>query len=113
MQFFTGLSSLEGTNAQRRINEVLALGDKATQTYELKDSSKKFCSAIKYYSASQIDLVKSELEDMLYFFGYAKSHLDPANITGFFEFDKETDVKHEQNHYGFKKTSTQVAEWVS
>lgn len=42
---------------------------------------------------------------MLYFFGYAKTHMDPGNLTGFFEFDKETDLKNEQNHNGFRKTS--------
>ena len=30
MSFITGLSDLNGTNAERRIGEVIALGDKAT-----------------------------------------------------------------------------------
>ena len=112
MKFFTGMTSLEGTNAQRRIEEVLAMGEEATQTYSLKDSSKKFCSAIKYYTPVQVDHIKKELEDVLYFFGYAKTHLDPGNLTGFFEFDKATDIKNEQNHNGFKKHSTLSAEWI-
>ena len=54
-----------------------------------------------------------ELEDMIYFFGYAKTHLDTENLTGFFEYDKATDLKHERNHFSFKKTSISVCEWVS
>jgi hypothetical protein len=31
---------------------------------------------------------------MLYFFGYAKTSLDPTeNFTGFFEFDESTDAE--------------------
>jgi len=30
MKFFTGLKDLKGTNAERRIEEVLALGEEAT-----------------------------------------------------------------------------------
>ena len=113
MSFITGLSYLNGTDAERRIGEVIALGDQATQTYDLKDSSKKFCSSIKNYTLEQIRLVKTELEDMLYFFGYAKSHLDPGNLTGFFEFDQATDLKNEQNYFSFRKTSQQMIQWVS
>ena len=40
MRFLTHLKDLEGTNAERRIKEVIAKGQKATQTYELKDSSR-------------------------------------------------------------------------
>jgi len=50
---------------------------------------------------------------MIYFFGYAKTHLDTGNLTGFFEYDKATDLKHERNHFSFKKTSISVCEWVS
>jgi hypothetical protein len=39
MRFFTHLDNLEGTNAQRRIKEVIAKGKSATQTYVLKDTT--------------------------------------------------------------------------
>jgi hypothetical protein len=68
---------------------------------------------MKNYNKKQIELVKQELEDMIYFFGYAKTHLDPGNMTGFFEFDKATDLKHERNHYGYRKTSVSVVDWIS
>jgi len=39
MRFLTHLKDIEGTNAQRRIKEVLAKGKSATQTYSLKDTT--------------------------------------------------------------------------
>jgi Sulfotransferase domain len=50
MRFFTGLPNLKGTNAEHRVSEVMALGDEATKTYDLKDSSKKFNSTMKNYN---------------------------------------------------------------
>ena len=60
-----------------------------------------------------MEIVKKELEDMIYFFGYAKSHLDPDNVTGFFEYDKETDLKHQKNYMGYKKLTQSHNDWVS
>jgi len=52
MKYITGLNDLAGTNAERRVHEVLAKGQKATQTYDLKDTSKKFNSSqVKYTDA--------------------------------------------------------------
>ena len=39
MKFLLGEMDLSGTNAERRIKEVLAMGSKATQTYSLKDTT--------------------------------------------------------------------------
>lgn len=39
MRFFTHLDNIEGTNAQRRVKEVIAKGKAATQTYALKDTT--------------------------------------------------------------------------
>ena len=50
MKYFIGLRDISGTNAERRIKEVIAKGQKATQTYDLKDTSKKFNSAQRYYT---------------------------------------------------------------
>ena len=41
MSFLLGKRDLAGTNAERRIKEVIAKGAKATQTYSLKESTKK------------------------------------------------------------------------
>jgi len=39
MKFFCNLSDLEGTNAQRRVNDVIKQGKEKTKTYELKDNT--------------------------------------------------------------------------
>lgn len=39
MKFFCNLSDLEGTNAQRRVNDVISQGKEKTKTYELKDNT--------------------------------------------------------------------------
>ena len=39
MKFLLGETELSGTNAERRIKEVVAMGSKATQTYSLKDTT--------------------------------------------------------------------------
>lgn len=113
MKFFLNQSDLKGTNGQRRIEEVLALGESATQTYDLKDTHKKFCSAKKFYTDAQIEYIIHELEDMIYFSGYAKTHLDPDNLTGFFQFDKATDLKHEKNHKSYRQLTNSTIEWIS
>ena len=41
MSFMLGRRDLEGTNAERRIKEVLSMGAKATETYALKDSTRR------------------------------------------------------------------------
>ena len=44
LSFLLGVRDLTGTNAERRLNEVIAMGRNATQTYTLKDSTKQ-CNA--------------------------------------------------------------------
>ena len=51
MRFMLGKRDLSGTNAERRIKEVLALGQKATQTYSLKDSTRKLNGNQHRYTA--------------------------------------------------------------
>ena len=40
MKFILGERDLTGTNAERRIKEVIAMGSKATVTYTLKDTTR-------------------------------------------------------------------------
>lgn len=35
-QFMLGIQNIDGTNVERRIDEVVAMGSKASQTYVLK-----------------------------------------------------------------------------
>lgn len=72
MRFLLGVKDLTGTNAERRINEVLAMGAAATQTYTLKDSTKRNNANAHRYTEAQLDWVKENMSEMLTFFGYAK-----------------------------------------
>ena len=87
MAFILNLKDITGTNAERRLNEVLAMGSSATVTYSLKDSTRKCNQNITRYSEEQLNWVKSEFKEMLHFFGYAKIPQDPTNVTGFYDFD--------------------------
>ena len=75
-----------GTNAERRIKEVIAMGRKATVTYSLKDTTCQFNKNNNLYTAEQMAWIKENLKEMLYFFGYAKVTQDPENMTGFYDF---------------------------
>jgi len=68
-----GEKNLAGTNAERRIKEVIEGGQKATQTYDLKATTLRFNSQGKRYTAEQKDSAYESLKEMLYFFGYVKS----------------------------------------
>ena len=54
MRFLIGKRDISGTNAERRVKEVIAKGSKATVTYDLKEGTKKFNSNAKRYSKEQI-----------------------------------------------------------
>lgn len=41
MKFLLNIDDLSGTNAERRINEVIEMGKEATQTYKLKSTTGK------------------------------------------------------------------------
>lgn len=87
MRFLLGTKDLTGTNAERRIEEVLAMGQKATQTYSLKDSTKKNNANAHRYTEAQLGWIRDNMSEMLHYFGYAKLPHDPENNTGFFEYD--------------------------
>ena len=50
MKFFLGEVDIRGTNAERRVKEVIAMGAQATVTYQLKDTTKKYNGNITMYS---------------------------------------------------------------
>ena len=89
MKFLLGEMDLTGTNAERRIKEVIAMGSKATQTYSLKDTTCQFNKNDSLYTEEQMTWIKQNLSEMLYFFGYAKVPQDPDNYTGFYDFTTE------------------------
>lgn len=87
MRFLLGQKDLSGTNAERRIEEVLAMGSAATQTYSLKDSTRRNNANVHRYTEAQLGWVRDNLKEMLHFFGYARVPQGPENLTGFFAYD--------------------------
>lgn len=114
MKLITGLSDLTGSNAERRVNEVLALGQEATKTYALKNYTLNQNAHIKLFTDAQLKFAKEELKDIMYFFGYAENSLDPLpNPTGFYKFDAITDQEKHQDYFGFKKLNNETLELTS
>ncbi len=87
MRFILNLDDLTGTNAERRVQEVLAKGKGATQSYSLKDSTLKFNSNGKRYKDEHKEIIKKNMSRMLYYFGYMKNPEDPTReeMTAFYE----------------------------
>ena len=50
MSFLLGVKDLTGTNAERRIFEVLSMGKSATRVYDLKQSTLRFNSNVHRYT---------------------------------------------------------------
>ena len=96
MSFLLGKRDLTGTNAERRIKEVLAMGSGATQVYNLKESTKKNNANVHRYTEEQLSFVSDTCKEWLHFFGYAKLPQDPENLTGFFEFDGQDEEMNRQ-----------------
>jgi len=99
MRFMLGKHDLTGTNAERRIKEVLSMGTQATQTYSLKDSTKKNNANVHRYTVEQLAWIRENMKEMLHFFGYAKVPHDPENNTGFFEYTDSSRDSEIMRHY--------------
>ena len=87
MSFMLGMKDLTGTNAERRIKEVLAMDQTATQTYKLKDTTRQRNANGHRYTKQQLDWISDKNKEWLNFFGYTSLPHDPENETGFFAFD--------------------------
>lgn len=56
------------------------------------------------FNAEQIEFIKQELGDLIYYFGY--SNLEEKSITNFFEFNNHTEVR-KALHNGFIRTNAE------
>ncbi len=101
MKFLLDIDSIEGTNAQRRINEVVALGAQASSTYKLKATTGKFNINKHKYTDAQIKLIMDQNADFLYYMGYS-NHPTEENKTAFFDFPTHT-KEHLDMYYGYRK----------
>ena len=100
--FMLDVETLEGTNAERRIDQVIEMGSAATQTYKLKKTTGSFNTHLHRYTPEQLAFIQETLGEYLYFFGYAK-HPEEENETSFFDFGE--DQTHVDKHYGFQKVN--------
>ena len=89
MRFLIDRDDLSGTNAERRIKEVLSMGEQATQTYSLKDTTRRLNANIHRYTQDQQAWVKEKMKEVLHYFGYAKLPEDLENPTGFFDYSDQ------------------------
>ena len=111
MKFFLGEVDLSGTNAERRVKEVIAKGAQATVTYQLKDTTRKYNSNARLYTEEQQEWIKEEFKDMVHFFGYAKVPQDPENVTGFFEYDGSNEQLNDM-YRGYERHNEETLTWV-
>ena len=102
MRFILGKKDLTGTNAERRIKEIIAMDKRVTETYKLKDSTRRKNPNAYRYTQEQLDWIGQCNKDWLHFFGYAKLPSDPENETGFFEFD-DADEEMNRQYYGYRR----------
>jgi len=113
MRFMLGKSDLMGTNAELRIKEVLSMGTRATQTYSLKDSTKKNNANVHRYTEEQLAYICENMKEVLHFFGYAKVPHDPENMTGFFDYtDSSSDTEMMSQYKGWQVQNADMINWA-
>lgn len=87
MSFLLEEKDLNGTNVERRIDDIVAQGSSAAQTYKLKSTTGQFNVHQAKYSVEQKQFIQDTLGSQLYYFGYANCNDNP---TGFFEFPEHS-----------------------
>ena len=108
-KYLLEIDDIEGTNAQRRIEQVVAQGRSATQTYKFKATTGQLNTNAKRYTKEQVDYIKQELGDLLYFFGY--SNIDEESYSNFYQFDEHTEER-KALHNGYKKVNEDSMKYV-
>ena len=86
MQFILAEKDLKGSNAERRIDQVVGMGLKASISYNLKATTGQLNIHERAYTPELRQFVQNELAEMIYYFGYA--NVGTQNPTGFFEYEK-------------------------
>ena len=89
MEFLLDLDDITGTNAERRVKDFCNLGKDATKSYKTKKTTGNPNSHLHRYSTEQISFMKTELADMLFFFGYV-NHPSEENANAYFQFDHDS-----------------------
>jgi hypothetical protein len=101
MKFTLGMDDLSGTNMERRIGAIRDMGEKATDTYKLKEHSKlkQFNTKRSMFTDDQFKYVSEKLEKWNWYFGYVKH--DNNDRTGFFEY-KDPKPEHVESFKAFR-----------
>ena len=111
MRFMLGKNDLTGTNAERRIKEVLAMGHSATKTYSLKESTKKTNANEHRYTPELLAWVGETCKEFLNFFGYSKLPDQEENLTGFFPYENPDEEMYRQ-YQGFSMQNESMVNWA-
>ena len=85
-RFLLDVTSIDGTVVAKRIQDVAAEGYEAKAVYKLKSTSTNLNRNAFMYSEEQIDFLRQEMKDTLYYFGYT-NHPTEENDTAFFTFN--------------------------
>ena len=99
-KFILGVESLEGTVMERRIEDVLAMGDRASQTYKPREGG--INKNLHNFTPEMIDQIKKRNEDVFHIFGYVK---DDRNDDGtpFMDYEGTASAKSTEQLNYFKK----------
>lgn len=108
-KYLLEIEDIDGTNVQRRIEEVVKAGRSATQTYKFKATTGQLNASANRYTPEQTEFIKSELGDLLYFFGY--SNVDEESYSNFYHFAEHSEERRAL-HNGFKKVNEDAMQEV-
>ena len=110
MKFLLNVTDITGTNAERRVKEVIAKGKEATVLYQLKDNTRQLNTNVKRYTKEQLAFIEEEMKDIMYYYGYAKIKEDPDNYTGFHDYP-QTDPELLKTYKKFRELNRHSLEW--
>lgn len=102
-KFLLSAEDLSGTNCERRIDEVVAMGRDATVSYALKPTTGMLNIHTEKFTAEQIAAIKAELIDNLHYFGYTDGV--KGNKTAFYDYSdsSERTQEHLDSIFGFRR----------
>ena len=110
--FLLDVDDLSGTNCEKRIDEIVALGHGASVIYKLKPTTGKFNQHAQRYTADQLDYIKETMAEQLYFFGYT-NHPEIEHDTAFFDYGDDHKPDHLSDFKGYLKVNEESLKEVS
>jgi len=103
MQFLLAEPTLEGMNVQKRIQEIVAKGPEASETYKTKSTTRQPNSQAARYTDAQKERISIQNSRFLHFFGYASApEGHEPNPTGFFDFAADRNADLTSAYYQFR-----------